>query len=317
MGIPDQRIAELAERQHCVFSYRQALAAGLTRDAVRYRLRSRRWKSVHRTVYRVNGAPLTFLGSTMGAVLAGGRAACASHETAAALWALDGCEQPATQHLSLGGGRDADIAGIKVHRPRNLPRADVTRLGVIPVTSPSRTLLDLAQHLPLDVLEIALDSAIRRELVDPSRLFGRVRRAAGPGRRGLPALIELLAERCEGSATESALETRFSRLLREAGLPIPVRQHEIRRRDGVLVARVDFAYPADLVAIELDGYAYHHGRRRFDQDRTRQNRIADAGWLVLRFTDRDVRSRPSEVIRILAGALARRGEFGVRRDSHA
>lgn len=118
----------------------------------------------------------------------------------------------------------------------------------------------------------------------------------------------MLVRERSGSITESPLETRFRRLLLHAGLPEPDAQYEIRRSDGSFVARVDFAYPSARLAIEVDGYAFHSSRQRWEADRIRANRLADVGWQALRVTKTAMRE-PDEILGIVRRALAAR--FGV------
>ena len=80
--------------------------------------------------------------------------------------------------------------------------------------------------------------------------------------RGVAGAVPLrsVLEGYKHAAPESPLERRFLRLLRAAGLPEPEVQYPIR--DGErLVARVDFAYPEIRLAMEVDGYRWHGGRR--------------------------------------------------------
>lgn len=65
---------------------------------------------------------------------------------------------------------------------------------------------------------------------------------------------------------------------------------------GRLVARLDLAFPAARVAVEIDGLAYHSDAKRFQYDRTRQNLLVSLGWTVLRFTWRDLQDRPDYVV---------------------
>jgi very-short-patch-repair endonuclease len=66
--------------------------------------------------------------------------------------------------------------------------------------------------------------------------------------------------------------------------------------NGRLVARVDFGFPQHRLVVEIDGYAYHHDRHRFQRDRQRQNDLAALGWVVLRFTWFDLHERPGELV---------------------
>jgi very-short-patch-repair endonuclease len=95
-------------------------------------------------------------------------------------------------------------------------------------------------------------------------------------------------------------EMRVVRQLLAAGLPDPARQHAIHA-DGQFVARVDLAYPAQRLAIELDGFRWHAGRGPFRSDRVRGNRIEAAGWRLLRAAPED-----GEELRRAAAAILRR-----------
>ena len=95
-------------------------------------------------------------------------------------------------------------------------------------------------------------------------------------------------------------------LLRRAGLPDPVSEYEVRDERGTFVARVDFAYPAIKLAIEVDGYEPHVALDTFKHDRSRQNRIVSLGWMLLRYTWAEVDALAAHVGDGIARELARR-----------
>ncbi len=72
-----------------------------------------------------------------------------------------------------------------------------------------------------------------------------------------------------------------------------------------LVGRLDFAYPAQRVAIEADGFRYHGGRRAFDHDRARGNELLTLGWRVLHVTAKHIEEHPEQVVAWVQQALAR------------
>ena len=90
--------------------------------------------------------------------------------------------------------------------------------------------------------------------------------------------------------------------MQRAGLPPPVSQYEIRDQ-GKLLARVDFAYPEAMVAIEADGYRYHSGKVSWQRDRIRRNALTTRGWRVLHVTWDDLQTRPDEVTSEIRVAL--------------
>jgi hypothetical protein len=180
--------------------------------------------------------------------------------------------------------------------PRTLTVRDVSRLGVVSITTPGRTLLDLASTVDEIALEDALDEAIRRQLVTAKGLAKRVRDTDPRGRCGIPVLRKLLHERIETAVSDSTLENIVRRAFNAAGLPPPVPQFEIFTPDGSLIARVDFAYPDARLAIEVDGYEFHSSRAAWERDRLRQNEIVSLGWFVLRTTKRQIRAQPERFV---------------------
>jgi very-short-patch-repair endonuclease len=234
----------------------------------------------------------------MAACLAWGEGAGISHPPAAALWRLAGFEQRAAE-LTVPPGRRRKGPGV-VHRSLLLP-VDVTRVDGIPVTTPARTLIDIASVCDEEVVEEALDDALRRGLVSIPRLRWRLDQM---GRRpGVVMMRALLDARAGSSVPQSVFETRLLRALRRAGLPEPVAQHEIRR-GGRLVAVVDFAYPRERLAIEADGYRWHSGRAQWEHDRSRRNDLTLLGWRVVHVTWPDLSRREQAVIESVQEALS-------------
>ncbi len=129
----------------------------------------------------------------MAACLALGPAAIAYHRRAAALWRLDGIEQGAIEvlHRTTGHGR------AQKDRPPDsfMPRSDTTRLGMFPLTTVIRTLLDLGSVVDEEQLEAAFESAYRRGLTDPERARRRLRSRGTRGNLGPAALKKVLAAR--------------------------------------------------------------------------------------------------------------------------
>ena len=68
---------------------------------------------------------------------------------------------------------------------------------------------------------------------------------------------------------------------------------------------VDLAFVAERVAVEVDGWAYHVDPDRFQGDRSRQNRLTAAGWIVVRFTWADLVEKPDEVVAMIQIARTR------------
>lgn len=186
-----------------------------------------------------------------------------------------------------------------------IPAVDVTVVDAIPVTTPARTMIDLAAMIPRETVEEALDDALRRGLTSISRLRWRIDELARRGRPGIAIVRALLDARMNKTTVpQSVLETRLLRMIKRAGLPAPRCQHEIKDR-GKLIAIFDFAYPDVRLAIEADGYRWHTGRLRWEQDLARRNAVTARGWRMIHLTATDLERRPQEFVGTIAAALSR------------
>ena len=262
-------------------------------------MREGEWEEVLPRVYRIGGTPPSWEQSLFAASLWGGRAAAISHRSAARLWGLDGVEGGP---IEITVGRRLEAQDIVVHRSKLL-RTHVTKIQRIRVTTPSRTLLDLGAVVSRAKVERALDYALHRRLTNLTKLSEVLEESGGPGRAGTATLRKLLAIRDTSAAPpESLLEARLGKALARSRLPAPISQFEIREGSRLL-ARVDFAWPDGLVALEADGYEHHGGHSAWKKDLARGNRLSARGWRVLHVTWEDVMQRPDEVIRSVAAAL--------------
>jgi len=273
---------QIARKQHALITRDQALASGLSPFQIRQRTRSGEWRLVRPAVYAVNGAPPTWLQAVAAVTKRPG--VWISHQTAGELWALPGVADDAI-HVVTDLGRRVRLAGVHGHRSGALFTADLTQHHQIPVTTPARTIVDISARLSLRQLGVAVDDGLRRRVLTLQALDRCVARLAGaPGRR--PAAVqELLAERLPGyDPGDSDLETRVLRVVVGAGFPPPVQQHRVRIGGRTFV--IDLAYPAFRLALELDGWEFHHTRTAFDEDRARANLLVANGWMLVRFTSR-------------------------------
>jgi hypothetical protein len=298
MSSPDQRIAHLAERQHGVFTFDQALACGFTSDSVQYRVTKGGWDRIHHGVYRLLGNPKSFEQATMARVLACGPGAVAFRRTAAALFKVEGIE-PRVVEVAVSRDRRIKLA----RQIKGLRSTDRTLIGVIPVTTPDRTVIDLASVLNHDRLEDALDDMIRRGLVRPRRLETHLEKMERRGGRGLAMLLDLVRARTVENVPGSGRENTVRRALIRAGLPEPVRQHRIFDANGTFVARPDLSYPDLFLYIEYDG-GHHASPRQHQRDLDRQNRLTALGWRPIRFTKVSLRGPMSDLVDIVRASCA-------------
>ena len=199
-------------------------------------------------------------------------------------------------------GRDLHPSKLTLYRTDQMPPDDVTRRRGIPVTSIERTLCDLGAVVDTATLRGCILRALQKGITHPDRLIRRHLELGGKGRPGSAAARKVLAEvDVDLMLLESDLESALLALILEAGLPRPVLQHPIQL-DGRRY-RIDMAYPELMIAIEADGFVVHNGRSAFEDDRSRQNTLALAGWQVLRFTWRQVCTRRDWVVAQISEAL--------------
>jgi len=289
-------IRALAERQNGVVARRQLLAAGVTGKVVEKRLDSGHLLPLHRGVYAVGHRQIRREGRWLAAVLAAGPTAALSHREAAA---LHGIRQSNRMKVDVTAPRRRPQRGIDFHHAA-LDPLDVTTVNGIPTTTVARTLVDLANLVARDHLAKALREAERMHLFDLRAIEASRARTAGRHGSGDMALRHALDELAilATSLTRSPLEVAFARLVHEAGLPKP--------RTNVYIddMQVDACWPEQRLVIELDGWASHHTRKAFQDDRTRDVRLTTAGYWVMRFTHADVTRRGAWVTQTIRQALA-------------
>lgn len=165
------------------------------------------------------------------------------------------------------------------------------------MTTPVRTLIDLAAGYEESFqLERAISEADRLSVIDPDSL--RAKLPAHRSQRGVPALRDLL-DAHTFRLTDSELERRFLRLVREAGLPLPLTGH---RLNGFLV---DFYWPELGLVVETDGIQYHRTPAQQARDRRRDQAHTASGLTQLRFTHAQVTREANHVRRVLTTTVRR------------
>lgn len=290
----ERAIAVLAGRQHGVVTRKQLLAAGLSKHHVQHRLETGQLVRLHRGVYRA-GPVEAARAREMAAILACGEGSVLSHDTAARLFGLKpGAASSKPIHVARArGGRRRP--GVRVHRLPTLSAGDVTVVDGIRVTTPARTLWDLAGRSPPRDLERMFAAAQDRGLVRRAELRRLASRHQGaPGSRVLQRLLE-----ADPPLTRSGAEDRLLELIRSSGLPDP------RMNVKVEGLEVDCYWPEHGVIVEVDGFAYHASAVAFERDRSRDRRLTASGRVVIRVTWRQLDGEPLAVIAQLAQALAR------------
>jgi very-short-patch-repair endonuclease len=276
----DRAVVALAARQHGVVTTRQLAIAGLTRNAVARRVAHGWLTPVFRGVYRVGPVPGA-RAREMAAILACGGTTLLSHQSAAAVWGFR--EHDGDVHVTVMTGNPRPRPGLRVHRTTRADSLNAAVKNGLPLTSPARTLHDLAAHLPQHELDRAVEEAQVLKLVAPSELEGR------------PALRRALAN--EPAFTRSEGERRLVRLVRAARLPRPVTNTHVAGWE------VDAFWPDRRLVAEVDGFAYHGSRAAFERDRRKDAVLQTVGYRVVRFTWRQLDEEPHAVVARLAQLL--------------
>lgn len=150
----------------------------------------------------------------------------------------------------------------------------------IPVTTPICTLIDISTCLDRGSIEVAINEADKRDLVDPEHLRTALDRT---GRRPGVGVLRAVLDRRTFTLTDSELERRFLPIARSAGLPPPRTGHHV---NGF---KVDFFWPELGLIVETDGLRYHRTPAQQARDRLRDQAHAAAGLTSLRFTHSQVR----------------------------
>jgi very-short-patch-repair endonuclease len=272
----------------------QLVAAGVSSSTIARRVACGRLHRLHRGVYAVGHTALRPEGFWLAGVLAGGPGAVLSHRSAAAAWDLRPTRRMQIDVIvprATGRGQP----GLDSHRCRLDPSEVASHRG-LPITSPARTLLDLAEVVSPPELGRAFERTIQLDLLDHAELGAVLER--GFGRRGLKPLRALLVDlEVDPPSTRSELERLALDVLRSSGLPRP----EVNARLGAY--EVDLLWRREGVVVELDGYAYHRSPAAFEADRRRDAELQVAGMRVLRVTWRMLVCDPGRFVGAVAALL--------------
>jgi very-short-patch-repair endonuclease len=272
----DAAIAALAARQCGVVTIAQLEAAGLGDNAVRHRVAHGRLTRIFRGVYQVGPIEAPY-GREMAAVLT--TDGMLSHGSAASVW---GFRPPhdGEIHVTVNNRDQRPRPGLRIHRSHSLNAA--VHLGLT-LTTPARTLHDLAPLIPQHDLDRAVEEAVIRGLTTPAELTTR------------PALRQ--ATIAEPRMTRSEAERRLLKLIAAARLERPVTNTRVAGWE------VDAFWPRHRLVVEVDGYAYHGNRAAFERDRRKDAALVGAGYRVVRITWRQIADEPHRTVAVLARLL--------------
>ena len=300
----DRELRALAERQHGVLTFAQAKAFG-SRSQLRHRFETDDWERLNNTVVRLVGSRRTSEQQAMVAVLTAGPGSVLSHRSAAALWDLPGFRLVPPEVSRLRATNSETTHQSWIHEPRRLPGHHITVVDDIPVTTPVRTLFDLAAVLHPDRTERLTDTMWAQRLVTGALLHDTLAELAKRGRTGIGTMRAILSVRGRDYVPPaSGLESRVASLLREHGLPEMRRQVDLGGE--CWLGRVDFVEPASAVVLEVQSDRYHAALLDRQADLRRAAALERAGFRVLEVSESAVWHRPSSFLPTLRRTIAER-----------
>lgn len=247
----------------------EAIADGtLTRGQLRWN-----YSAVLPGVYLPKDTERTMFNNTMAAWLWTGRTAIIAGRAAAALHGAKWID--ASTPIDVIAEHTRRRAGVIVHEER-IADDEITFVGELSVTTPVRTALDIARHLPRNLAVAHLDALAAATGVtsaDALALLDRYR-----GARNIRAAHTALALMDAGA--ESPRETWLRLLLIDDGLPPP--RTQIRVSDGVRQAYIDMGYDEPMVGLDYEGRHHSDDRDQYVYDIGRAELIERENWIDIR-----------------------------------
>jgi len=291
-----KELADLAEGQHGVVTYRQLRKLGFSNGHIHRSSKASRLRRVHRGVYAVGHKRLSLHGHCLAAVLACPEGSVLSHRSAAWLWGfLSSCPRESAVTVPHRGHRRR---GILTHRVAALADEDCGTLHGIPVTSAARTLLDLAAVAPARELSRTVDRAKRRGCLDLVALDAIIRRRGRTiGAKRLSKALELYRKPVYDRARSELL---FLDALEQEGAPLPKLNCWVEKWE------IDAYWETQRFAVEVDGWETHGSREAFEDDRLRLEEMKLAGIDCIPVAARRIEREPEQVAKRIRILLHRR-----------
>jgi hypothetical protein len=283
----------------------QVRSHGYGDAVVRGMLRTGEWTLLRRGVY-AETAELERIGRIVAAAAAGwtalDRRGVLSHRTAAALHGLAIVGTPGPTHLTAAPGllRPRRTTDLRISTAR-LPVHHITTIHGLPVTTPARTVLDLARSSPYRDGVVVAESALRQARTERGELDRLLIDCwTWPGVRRAAQVVAFAGDR-----SDSALESVCRVVFAAAGLPAPEQQALlVDERDGWF-ARVDFLWERHRTVVEADGRGKYGRPADLWAEKLRQERIEELGYCVLRVTWAQATRQPTATVARVLRTFAR------------
>ncbi len=236
--------------------------------------------------------------------------AAGGHHSAARVLGLDLLDQPSVitviRPSDVSGSNRSQLRGVLL-RQAALPARHVSVRHGVWVTTPARTVVDLARTLPFVEAVVATDAALRGRLTSQPELRNILSACRQwPGIRQAARVVEF-ADPWAESAFESVARVVFA----DHDLPPPQTQVPIIHAARI-VARVDFYWERYRTIAEADGLLKYTGPDVLRAEKLRQERLADLGYEIVRITWRQITQQPDETVARIGRAFARARVKGVK-----
>ncbi len=298
-----REVIDYAKRHGGVITTREALALGLPQSTLTRRVSDGIFVRIGRGLLALPGTStrpdvmLRAAGRLLGAVV--------SHQSAARIHKMEPIPK-ATPSVTVPHRGTYVFPGLTVHQSTDLLPEHVMTVGGLRVTTPARTILDLAKVIGAKRLERIIDNALAGGIVDFDELSTLYLALTRQGKTGMRKMGTILDERADAKRIpETVIETKLFELLVNAGVRTPEKQFHAPWLEPIH-GRVDFACPAERIVIEADSRRWHALYDAFEIDRRRDIAAQLAGWIVLRITWKMITEDPEFVINTVREALATR-----------
>ena len=290
------KILNLANFQHGAFSTKQVCEMGISRTALKRLEAKSIVRRVCRGAYVLDGTPESWSQKAMVAVLSCSPSGLLSHSSVLVLLGLMN-ETDLTfglRHREKSVGEihvvtwrsNYFMKDIQFHRSVKLLNCDFSNVtNSIPHVSLERALIESFAILPRKSIDFIVDRSIARRLTSARKVLNYLDELSpSPGRptSEIRKLVESYLEKSAANGTESILEKRVGRIIESFTGTRFISQYQVKI--GHRNYRLDFADPKRKIAIEVDGFEFHHSRMQFDDDRIRQNDLISDSWRIARVT---------------------------------
>lgn len=302
MSTPGRRRGSLPATllaQDNVISRRQALACGLTRDALAHQIRpGGPWQRLLTGVYLAQTGPPNVVQREMAALLHAGPGSVLTGLAALRGLGLIAAEPGCFDVLVPAHRGPESMAFVAIHRSARMPR-QVIREGRRSYAMAPRALADAARGLAeLREVRALIAGAVQRGQCPIPALARELEEGQI---RGSARLRQVLAEVAEG--VRSVTEGEFRELIIRARLPVPMFNPRLFAADGSFIAMPDAWWAAAGVAAEVDSREWHLLPEDWKRTMRRHAAMSSHGILALHFPPGQIRSDPATVVAAIADTL--------------